>query len=172
MVVALVGIGPVAIARPAFARPGPARTLGLTGAAAIVIAIAGFNLATQPAATAPDGGWRAADAAAQRVIAATGRGPLILTSLPTFKSDEAMRMPLEAAGLDVAGRPTGAPAAPADRSIVILCDQLFRNAIGTDCGGPAETDDLEASGAGPAGADLIDRFEAAPGRWVSIYRPR
>jgi hypothetical protein len=172
MVVALVGIGLAAVAHLALARHGSSRMLGLAGVAAIVVAIGGFNLATQPPATAPDGGWRAADAAARRVIAVAGGGPLILASLPTFKSDEAMRMPLEAAGLDVAGRPSAAPTTSTDRAIVILCDQLFRDAIGSDCGGPAETDDLEASGAGPAGADLLDRFEAAPGRWVSIYRPR
>jgi flagellar biosynthesis protein FliQ len=172
MVVALVGIGVAAIAGRAFRRDGTTRIVGIGAAAVIAVAIAGFNLATQPPAIASDGGWRAAEAAAQRVIAATGSRPLVLTGLPTFKSDEAMRLPLEAAGLDVAGRPDIVPQTSTDRPIVILCDQLFRDAIGTDCGGPAETDDLEASGAGPAGADLIDRFEAAPGRWVSIYLPR
>jgi hypothetical protein len=171
MVVAVVGIGVAAIARVGRARSDPGRNAGLAAAAAIVVAIAGFNLATQPPATAPDGGWRAAEAAAQRVIAATGGGPIVLTSLPTFKSDEAMRMPLEAAGVDAAGRPTDLRQ-PTTRPVVVMCDQLFHAAIGTDCGGPAETDDLGASGVGPAGADLIERFEAAPGRWVSIYRPR
>jgi flagellar biosynthesis protein FliQ len=171
MIVALVGIGVAAIARVDLARVGSGRLVAFATAAAIVVAIAGFNLANQPPATAADGGWRAAEAAAQRVITTTGGGPIVLTSLPTFKSDEALRMPLEAAGLDVAGRPADLRE-PTTRPVVILCHQLFHAAIGTDCGGPAETDDLGASGVGPAGADLIDRFEAAPGRWVSIYRPR
>jgi hypothetical protein len=50
---------------------------------------------------------------------------------------------------------------------VVLCDQLFRDAIGADCGGPAEDSFM---GEVPA-ATLLDRFEAAPGRWVSIYGP-
>ena len=172
MVVALVGIGVATIARLALDGAEMVRIVGIGVAGLIVVAVAGFNLAIQPPATAPDGGWRAGDAAARRVVAATSGGPLILTSLPTFKSDEAMRMPLEASGIDVAARPSAVPQTSTDRAIVILCDELFRNALGADCGGPAETDDLEASGAGPSGADLIDRFEAAPGRWVSIYRPR
>jgi hypothetical protein len=48
-----------------------------------------------------------------------------------------------------------------------MCDQLFRDANGADCGGPAEDAAAEASGA--SGSSLIDRFEAAPGRWMSVY---
>ena len=51
-------------------------------------------------------------------------------------------------------------------TLVIVCDDLFRTAIGAACGGPAE-DTSNASG--PAWP-LVDRFEAAPGRWVSVYR--
>jgi hypothetical protein len=49
---------------------------------------------------------------------------------------------------------------------IILCDDLFRKTIGAPCGGPAE-DALAAT----VGLALIDRFEAAPGRWISVYVP-
>jgi hypothetical protein len=69
------------------------------------------------------------------------------------------------------GRPAEAMAAdpaarPGDAATVILCDALFTSAIGADCGGPAEDAGVEG-----AGVSVVDRFEAAPGRWVSIYVP-
>lgn len=154
--------------------PGLAR-IGL--AATLVVAIAGWNLVRQPPAAAADGGWSAAAGTAGRVIVAGGAGPLVLSSLPIFKSDEALRMPLVTAGAVVASTgPSGAAAAGPDATRVILCDQLFREAIGADCGGPAEdrwladpASGLTTPGTGPT-AHLVERFEAAPGRWVSIYR--
>ena len=72
----------------------------------------------------------------------------------------------------VAETPRGvAPGSVADRpppdtaAWVVLCDQLFRESIGADCGGPAEDADAASLGYGP----LIDRQEAAPGRWISVY---
>jgi hypothetical protein len=119
-----------------------------------------FNLATQPPIEAPDGGWPAAERAAARVIAAAGPGPAIeLQSLPAFKSGEALQFPLVAEGATVR------PAGPDGATRVVLCDALFDQAIGKECGGPAE----DAATAG-SGLQLVDRFEAAPGRWVSIYR--
>ena len=53
-----------------------------------------------------------------------------------------------------------------DGGLVIMCDQLFRDSIGADCGGPAE-DDFAASNAFPE--PPVDRIKAAQGRWVSIY---
>ncbi|HET9613567.1 MAG TPA: hypothetical protein VFP22_02045, partial [Candidatus Limnocylindrales bacterium] len=68
-------------------------------------------------------------------------------------------------GADSTG-PTGTPAT------VVLCDQLFREAIGADCGGPAEDAALSTRLGRPiAATSVIDRFEAAPGRWISVYRP-
>ena len=51
---------------------------------------------------------------------------------------------------------------------VVLCDQLFREGIGADCGGPAE--DAFAAAYGLTDPP-IDRIKAAPTRWVSIYLP-
>ncbi|HEX2754666.1 MAG TPA: hypothetical protein VHM48_04345, partial [Candidatus Limnocylindrales bacterium] len=150
------------------------------GAAGVIVALVGWNLASQPPSRASDGGWEAARAAAQRVLVSGGTGPLVLSSLPVFKSDEALRMPLQADGVELTpAGPNGASYADPETPRVILCDQLFRDAIGADCGGPAEdawivdpASGLRLGAAAPAGAapTLLDRFEAAPGRWVSIYR--
>ena len=51
-------------------------------------------------------------------------------------------------------------------TLVIICDALYATAIGAPCGGPAE-----AVIAPPARfGEPIDRFEAAPGRTISVYR--
>ena len=179
MVVVLVAVGLAALIKRgviAGRGAGPATINGAL-AAVVVVALVGWNLVTQPPAAAPDGGWQAAQAAATRVIADGGNGPLVLAGLPTFKSDEALRMPLAAAAVEVMsagvnGASFGGPTA----TRVILCDQLFREAIGADCGGAAEDAWLAnpASGLSATGAPLgrvVDRFEAAPGRWISVYRP-
>jgi hypothetical protein len=127
----------------------------------LVVVLVIFNLARQPPAVVADGGWPAARAAAARVILA-GAAPISLTSLPVFKSADAMRFPLVAAGAAVVD--TDASVAPTH---VVLCDSLFETAIGAACGGPAEDASVASSG-----LSLADRFEAAPGRWVSVYVSR
>jgi 4-amino-4-deoxy-L-arabinose transferase-like glycosyltransferase len=165
MVVALVGIGAAALVRRR-ASAAPARgAVGRAAAAGLVITIVAFNLATQPPAVARDGGWRAGQAAAQRTLAATGSRPIVLASLPAFKSAEALEMPLEALGADLLG--PAADRLPAESALVVLCDDLFHESIGAACGGAAE--DALATSKGTSAA-LQDRFEAAPGRWVSVYR--
>ena len=72
-----------------------------------------------------------------------------------------MRFPLVADGALV--NPAPAPDATDAATHVILCNSLFEDTIGAACGGPAE-DALVGDRA------LLDRFEAAPGRWVSVYR--
>jgi hypothetical protein len=59
----------------------------------------------------------------------------------------------------------GPVAAPAG-ALVVICDSLFETAIGAPCGGPAEAVVAPPSRFG----EPIDRFEAAPGRTISIYR--
>jgi 4-amino-4-deoxy-L-arabinose transferase-like glycosyltransferase len=159
MVVALIGIGAAALMR--------ARQWGARLAAGLIVAaIVAFNLGTQPPAVAPDGGWRAASAAAQRIVASGAPRPWAIASIPPFKSDEAVRMPLEAIGAPLASEPGDPPTSGA--TLIVLCDQLFRETIGTDCGGPAEDAVAEHV---LGGVSVLDRFQAAPGRWVTVYRP-
>jgi hypothetical protein len=134
----------------------------------------------------PDGGYPAGQAAADRVsndIGSAGIGatsPVLLRYAPSFKSTEALAYPLVRAGaVIVAETPDGfisgtsaAPPAPGTATtLVVLCDQLFREANGADCGGPAEDPISNDAGFG-GGTTLLDRFEAAPGRWMSVYGPR
>ena len=72
-----------------------------------VVALVGWNVTHLPPAPHPDGGFPAAAAAADRVSAAlrdAGVGseqPVLLRSLPTFKSTEAMAYPLVRVGQTV-----------------------------------------------------------------------
>jgi 4-amino-4-deoxy-L-arabinose transferase-like glycosyltransferase len=185
MVVVLVGIGLAALGRTAVGRVASVGRVGRPRlpaivAAAIVVGLVGWNLTRQPASVVADGGWPAAQRAAAAVIAATGHEPVVLSSLPTFKSDEAVRFPLERLGVEVTPRGVLGPLyAGPEAPRVILCDQLFRTAIGADCGGPAEdawivdpaSNLSPAAGSGVGALRAVERFEAAPGRWISIYRP-
>jgi hypothetical protein len=166
MVIVLVAVGLAGLAKRATSSSGATAPRVL--AAAAVVALIGWNLANQPPPVAADGGWAAASTAAARVVAASSGRPIVLTSLPTFKSDEALRMPLAALHADVMPAGANGPAfGGPDATRVVLCDELFRDAMGADCGGPAEDALI-----GPGAPDhLMTRFEAAPGRWISIYRP-
>lgn len=162
IVFVVVGLGAAAIWRW---RPGPGPAgrpiAGPALAIALVGAIVAFNVANQPPPVHPDGGWPAGRRAADRVLAAVGDRPIVLDSLPDFKPAHALRFPLVASGAGIV--PAGGDAA----ARVVLCDDLFRDAIGAACGGPAE----DASMGGGA-VVVSERFEAAPGRWISVYLPR
>ncbi len=178
LVFVLVGLGVAAIARRA---AGPARpvVIGLTGIA--LVALLSWNLTRLPAA-APDGGYPRAQASADRVeVALTGAGiapaaVVRLASLPAFKSTEAMAYPLVRTGRPVVadvrnGTAPGSTTGGGDPvALVLLCDDLFRAAVGAPCGGPAESAITPDAGGAVWGV-LLDRFEAAPGRWVSVYGP-
>ncbi len=176
MVFVLVGLGAAALVRDVRAPAGPVAAVG------VVVILLGWNLTHLPTAVHADGGFPAGDAAAQRVDAALGSlgvdhaRATSIRSLPDFKSTEALVYPLArlgraySAGLPKGQRAVGsAPEADPTAGTVIMCDQLFRDAIGADCGGPAE--DAAAAASGDATGSLIDRFEAAPGRWMSVYAP-
>jgi hypothetical protein len=180
MVVVLVGIGAAAVVREATAA-GRA-PLGVAAAGLGVALLVGWNLTHLPPAVHPDGGWPAGEAAGDVVIAAlegAGIGAddvVLLRSLPDFKSTEAVAYPLARRGWSfIAETPQGtAPGSldPLEASSfeepagwVLLCDQRFREAIGADCGGPAEDAAAAEGGFGP----LLDRVEAQPDRWVSVY---
>jgi hypothetical protein len=153
IVVVLAGLGLAAIYRA-----------GVAGRVLAVVAVGGWlawNVAIAPPAVHLDGGYPAARTAAERVLVSTGGRSTALLSLPDFKPAQAMRYPLTILGADLV---------PADASpppgawVVVLCDDRFREAIGAACGGPAED-------AAVMGGALVDRFEAHPGRWVSVYAP-
>ena len=163
IVFVLVGVG---IAGLALSRSRPA-ILGPAAAAVLVVLLGAWNVTHQPPAVTPDGGWPAGSAAADRILRELPPGPTEIASLPAAKGPDAVRFPLVRLG---AARPilVAATAPPAGDAVarIVLCDDLFRSTLGSACGGPAE-DALADS----LGLVLTDRFEAAPGRWISIYLP-
>jgi 4-amino-4-deoxy-L-arabinose transferase-like glycosyltransferase len=172
MVVVLIGIGTAALVREIVA------PLGTGIAIAGVAALIGWNALHLPPAAHPDGGFPAAERAAARVDAALSAAgvdrdrTVPLKSLPDFKSTEAMVYPLARLGRRYHGEvPNGlAPGSSGGVAfgLVLLCDDLFREANDDACGGPAElavTPDIN----GDLMGKLIDQFEAAPGRWISVY---
>ena len=191
-VVVLLGVGLAVVGRLAGRE-------GAVAVTAAVVAICAWNVTHLPAASHPDGGWPAGErAGAAAIEALRGAGiaaddAVLLRSLPAFKSTEAVAYPLVRDGQAViaetprglapgsvgrTGRGGMAPAASVDpgvadgdvagapRAIVLLCDDLFVGSIGAPCGGPAEDRAVRAA---EAGAALVARIEAHPGRWVSVY---
>ncbi len=105
MVFALVGIGAAAAVRswrregPRGETPRPAApepvARGLAALLAVaVIALVGWNLLNQPPPVSADGGFPAAEAAAQRIRAVAGSSPVALRSLPSFKPADTYGYPL------------------------------------------------------------------------------
>jgi 4-amino-4-deoxy-L-arabinose transferase-like glycosyltransferase len=167
IVVVLVGVGLAALGRQPFSALEIRRIgAGAVGAVSIVLALIAWNVTHQPPAVAPDGGWPAAADAAARILRTVSTEATEIVSLPAVKGPDAVRFPLVRAGapLPVLVDPTSQPA-PGTQVRIVLCDDLFRDAIGAACGGPAE--DALAT---PRALKLTDRWEAAPGRWISIYQ--
>jgi 4-amino-4-deoxy-L-arabinose transferase-like glycosyltransferase len=127
----------------------------------VLIAFGGWNLATQPPAVAADGGWPAAERAGGRVAAAVAGQAVAVVGVPSFKGTGALDYPLA-----VLGNPP-VPIGAAPSRVAVLCDALFEEVVGAACGGPAEAARLAELGIVPG--RLLDRFEAAPGRWISVY---
>ena len=179
MVFTLVGLGAAALARSS---GGMGRAIGPAAASVGVLALVGWNLTHLPPAVHADGGVPAGEAAARHVtttleIAGIAPDAIVrIQSLPTFKSTEAMAYPLIRAGRAVlADAAKGiAPGSTAQErapgALVLLCDDRFHEAIGARCGGPAEAT-IASDAGGPAWGPLLDRFEAAPDRFVSVYGP-
>lgn len=142
----------------------------------LVTAVAGlvlWNLASQPPTRAPDA-WPAVEAAARRAAAALpAEGPVAVRSVPTFTAPDAYVFALHAIGRPAAGPPPdsglgdAAPPAPNEAAaLLVICDDRFAAPTGQPCNGPAE-----AAWLGEGRWRLVDRFEAVPGRVLSIYRP-
>ncbi len=167
VVVVLAAAGLVAmVAAAGEKRAGVGHGLLVTGVSALVA----WNVLHWPPAIAVDGGWPAAEAATTRIAAGlegTSADRIALLGIPAFKPPDAYAFPLEKQGYAVVDVTAAASPTLGANALVVVCDQLFREAIGADCGGPAEDARL-----GPAASrlELIDRFEAAPGRWLSLYR--
>ena len=142
------------------------------GVAAILIALAAWNVATWPPAVAPDGGWPAGRLAGQRIERTAGSRPIHMIGLPEFKSTEAYGFPLKhdrrMVVIDLAEDPPPAPGDPLPdpaAAVVVLCDSLF---VG-GCGGPAEQAVLDVTW--PVSVSLVDRWSPAVGRTLSVYLP-
>lgn len=146
LVFVLVGLGAAAAWET---RRGPGVVLVAIGA------LLAWNVAHWPPPVAADGGWPAAERAGARIEGWAGSGSVAFVSLPAFKSAEAYLFPLVRDGRAVS-EPATADA------LVVVCDALFV----ADCGGPAEDPVAAAAGI----PHLVDRFVAAPGRTISVYR--
>lgn len=152
------------------------RPAGLAGILIIGIGIAGLELVAlsrKPPHVDPGGGWPAAQAAGERIVAVTGGAQVWLTGLPSFKLADAIGFPIEHAGGQVATRTDTTRYPAIGMPTVVVCDRLFEDVIGRPCGGPAEdalVANLTAAGAGTAPPALVERFDASPRTSVSIYR--
>ena len=135
-------------------RPWSGRVL----ASLALVGLVAVGVSHWPPLTAPDGGWPAAQAAATRLERDAGSQELALVPLPDFKAADAYAYPLELDGVQIVA-PAGA------RVVVILCDTGWWNG----CGGTAETDWM-ASNLPGRDFTLVDRWEPAPERVLSVYR--
>jgi len=155
--------------------PASVRVAGFGLGAVVLLGLVGWNVTRQPPVVAPDGGWPAAQVAAARVLVAARGEPFALDSLPAVKPADALRFPVERlapAAIVPAPASLGSGSHVDEAARVVLCDQLFHETIGSDCGGPAE--DAYASsifGQPVPPTFVVLRFEAAPGRWITVYRP-
>ena len=132
------------------------------GKLVVTVALAGlvaWNATRLPPLTAPDGGWPAAHAAAQRLEADAQGGSIAFVALPAIKGADAYIYPLTYDGATLT--------TPADAAtVVVLCDSFW---VATGCGdSSAEAGWLLDASAGP-GLSLVERFSPAPYRTLSVY---
>ena len=67
---------------------------------------------------------------------------------------------------DEAGRAARDAAEAGATALVVICDDLFETVTGAPCGGPAEDGEMPPGG---RFGSAVDRWEASPGRWISVY---
>jgi hypothetical protein len=185
MVFTLVGLGVARLwawrGRLPSRRPegGPALPAWSGPALAVVLlgGLVAWNLTHLPPAVARDLGFPGAEAAAARIGTTIGDRPTALRSIPDFKSTEAYAYPLVRDGRhlvsipaqgddDEAGRAARDAAEAGATALVVICDDLFETVTGAPCGGPAEDGEMPPGG---RFGSAIDRWEASPGRWISVY---
>ena len=150
---------------------------GPGSAIVLVVGLVAWNLSHLPPGTAQDGGFPAAELAAARIGGTIRDRPTAMRSIPPFKSTEAYAYPLVVDGrrlvsVPVQGQDNEAGETQRERAelgataLVVICDDLFETVTGAPCGGAAE--DLEVPPGGRFGS-AVDRWEASPGRWISVY---
>ena len=139
---------------------GGSTAVGRVAAGLAILALVVWNVGHWPPATAPDGGWPAANAAAQEVERDAQGGSIAIVAVPADKGSDAYGYPLALDGI--------ALTSPADAStVVVLCDSFW---IETGCGdSAAEAIWLNLASAGP-GLQFVERLAAAPDRTLSVYR--
>jgi hypothetical protein len=152
IVFALLGLGAAVLWR---------RRGGRLVVVAVIGAVAAWNLLVVPLpAVNAEGGWPAGLTAGKGVVEVNGDQPAAIAGSPRFKKTTAVDYPVT-----VLGHP---PVAASDATrITVLCDALFEEVVGLACEGPAE--EARLAELGIAAGPLVTRFEAAPGRWISIY---
>ncbi len=161
VVVLATALGRLVAWRPAAPAPFGA-VAGAAATIAVVVLLGAWNVLHWPPAVSADGGWPAGQAAAERAASRLDlTRPVDVVPLPAFKGPDEVIFPLLRDG--VAARRAAAPTATTDQ-VVVVCDGAFREAIGADCGGPAEDGLVSGAGLRP-----IDRIRASPDRWISVY---
>jgi hypothetical protein len=134
--------------------------LGRLVVTAALAGLVAWNATRLPPLTAPDGGWPAAHAAAQRLEADARGGAIAFVALPAIKGADAYIYPLTYDGATLT-TPGGAA------TVVVLCDSFW---VETGCGdSAAEAGWLVEASAGQ-GLTLVERFSPAPYRTLSVYR--
>jgi hypothetical protein len=125
---------------------------------AILAGLVWQSAAQWPSGTTPFS-WSAAQSAASRLEGDASGKTIALVGLTGGRSTDTYLYPLVSDGARVA--------AP-DRTtvLVVLCD----TSVSASCGGSQE-DAWLATQTYAAGFVLVDRFEAAPGRMLSVYEP-
>jgi hypothetical protein len=138
-------------------RGGRGGTIRRVSAIAVVAGFVAFNVAHWPP-VAPAGSWADAQAAATRIERNAPHGRLALVPLWEEKGADAYSYPLIRDGITLV--------APDEaQTVVLLCETGWTS---EGCGGDQEARWLR-SNSGGAGLTLIDRFQAAPGRLMSVY---
>ncbi|MBI2763169.1 MAG: glycosyltransferase family 39 protein [Chloroflexi bacterium] len=145
-------------------------------ASVALVALVALDVSRWPPETQSNGGWPAAKAAGERIVAAAPGVTFDVRSVPDFKSAEGIGFPIIAAGgsarISMGVESASLPLVDG-ADIVIVCDRLFEEVLGESCGGPAERSLLgrltsnDATGGQPV---LVEQFDASPRTSVSIYR--
>jgi 4-amino-4-deoxy-L-arabinose transferase-like glycosyltransferase len=125
---------------------------------ATLVGLCAWNAVRWPPLTSGDGGWPAAQRAADRIEGVAGGSGIALVPLFVEKGVDAYSYPLALDGVQLV--------APAQAgTVIVLCDRFWL----VGCGGEAE-ERWRSSQADAANLTLVDRFDAAPDRVLSVYR--